>query len=120
MIYELRSYDINPENWDGYVAWAETLMMPLLFDRFDFPLVGFFEAVPAQDTAHEAFTRTVGVHWILMWESIEERHRRRAAFRADDEYKAVVRAARDEHDQPLYHIKEHVTFLKAWPISPLQ
>jgi hypothetical protein len=120
MIYELRSYDIHPDNWDGYVEWAEDIMMPLLFDKFDFPLVGFFEAVSAENTEHDSFNRTVGVHWILAWSSIEERHQRWTEFRADDEYKVAVQAARDENGQPLYQMKEQVTLLKAWPVSPMQ
>lgn len=95
-------------------------MTPVLFDKFDFPLVGFFETVPAEDTAHDPVNRTVGVHWILVWESIEERHRRWAEFRADDEYKRAVQASRDEHGQPLYHMKEQITFMKAWSVSPMQ
>ena len=120
MIYELRRYDINPDNWDGYLAWAEDVMMPILFGKFAFPLVGFFETIPVEEMDHDPVDCTVGVHWILQWESMEERQRRWAEFRADDDYKQAVAASHDEHGQPLYHVKEQITFMKAWPVSPIQ
>ncbi len=95
-------------------------MMPLLFEKFDFPLVGFFETVPAEDPDHDPVNRSVGVHWILVGKRIEMRHQRWAGFRADDEYKLAVQAARDEIGQPRYYMREHITFLTAWPVSLLQ
>lgn len=120
MIYELRRYDINPNTWDGYIEWAEQVMMPVLFEKFKFPLVGFFETIPVEDTEHDPVNRTVGVDWILRWDSFEERHRRWAEFRADADYKRAVELSRDQHGQPLYHMHEQVTFMKAWPVLPLQ
>lgn len=120
MIYELRSYDINPERWEDYCEWAQKRAFPLFFEHFRLPLVGFFEAVPVENTEFDTFNHTVGVHWILAWENIEERHKRWAELDTTDELQALVQEARDEEGQPLFHMRTHITILKAWPGSPLQ
>lgn len=120
MIYELRSYDINPETWDRYVEWGQERAFPVLFEQFRFRLVGFFETLPVEDTEHDTFNHTVGVHWILAWESIEERHQRWAELGASEEWKAVAGEAVDEDGEPLFHMGAQVTIMKAWPGSPIQ
>lgn len=120
MIYELRQYDIKDDAWDAYVEWAEQIMMPVLFEKFGFPLVGFFETLPVEEMEHDPVNRTVGVHWILRWESMDERQRRWAEFRADPDYKAAVEASRDSQGNPRFHMNEQITFMTAWPVSPLQ
>ena len=120
MIYELRSYDINPDNWDEYRAWCETLAFPLFLDQFDFPLVGFFEVLPPVDRSEDFYTRTAGVRWILAWESMEQRDQRWAGLFASKEWETVAQESRDENGEPLFHLGAEVTFLKAWPESPMQ
>jgi hypothetical protein len=120
MIYELRQYDINPDNWDEFRGWGLSRAFPVLFERFNLPLVAFFEAVPAEDIEGETFNRTVGVHWILAWASLEERHRRMIELRASDEWKAATREALDENGQNQFFIGARVTFLQPWPGSPIQ
>jgi hypothetical protein len=41
MLYELRSYDVHPEQWDAFLAWAERQAFPLHLDHFGFRLVGY-------------------------------------------------------------------------------
>ncbi len=120
MIYELRRYDIKPENWDGYRTWCEDFAFPLFHDQFHFPTVGFFEVVPLEGREMDAYNATVGVRWILAWESIEERDRRWVEVAAADTYTTVVQHARTENGDWLFHIGAEMTLLKAWPVSPLQ
>lgn len=120
MIYELRSYDINPNRWEEYGKWAQELAFPLFFEHFKLPLVGFWETLPVEDTPYDSFNTTVGVHWILAWESVEARHRRWAELDATEELQELVRKARDEDGNPLFHMRIQMTMLKPWPGSPLQ
>ena len=120
MIYELRSYAINPDTWDDFRAWGLNRAFPVLFERFNLPLVGFFENVSVADIKDEAFNRTVGVHWILAWDSVEERHQRMTELRASREWRTATLEAKDEKGQERFFVNACVTFLKAWPGSPIQ
>jgi hypothetical protein len=120
MIYELRQYDINPDNWEQFREWGLTHAVPVLFEQFNLPLVGCFEPVPADDTEGESFNRTAGLHWILAWESIEERHRRMAELWASDEWRAAFHRTLGEDGRQLFFEGARITFLKAWPVSPMQ
>lgn len=60
MIYELRSYDINPNRWEEYGKWAQELAFPLFFEHFKLPLVGFWETLPVEDTPTTRSTQLLG------------------------------------------------------------
>lgn len=120
MIYELRCYDINPNRWEGHLEWCEQWAVPLFFDQFKFPLVGFFEVMPCDDPEHAEYTRKIGVRWILTWESMEERDRRWAELGASEALEAIAQKARDEDGNPLFHMGAEVTFMRSLPWSPIR
>jgi hypothetical protein len=121
MLYELRSYDIAPERWDEYVDWATKSAFPVLFDRFGFRLVGFWEALPAGDLGGDDTASASSVHWVLAWDSEEERHARWATLWASEDWKAAIASATDPATgERKFHRHRRVTLLRSWPISPLR
>jgi hypothetical protein len=40
VLYEVRSYHIDPARWDEFVAWGDTLAVPALVDHCGFRLIG--------------------------------------------------------------------------------
>ncbi len=120
MIYELRRYDINPDNWDRYRKWCEEFAFPLFHGQFNFPTVGFFEVLPIEGREKDAYNSTMGVRWILAWESIEERDTRWAELAASPEYTTVVQVTRDETGGSLFHLEAEMSLLRALPESPMQ
>jgi hypothetical protein len=108
MIYELRSYDIDPAVLDRYLEVVNTRVIPLLINEFKFNVIGFWHA--AGSTADAA----TNVHWIVAWESEEEMLRRW------DEAKATEVWAEAWRGEPKFHLKIVRTMLSPIPVSPLQ
>jgi hypothetical protein len=46
VIYELRSYDVDPALLYQYLAWANDQALPILLGQFGFRMIGFWHAVP--------------------------------------------------------------------------
>jgi hypothetical protein len=110
MIYELRSYDIDPPLLDAYLVWANDQALPILVGKFAFRLVGFWYAVaPAAGEAP-----ATNVHWMIAWESEQEMLDRWKEATSTEEWKAIGQG------QPRYHLKIQRTLLKAIPRSPYQ
>ena len=61
MIYELRSYEIDPVLLDQYLAWANDQALPILVGRFAFRMVSFWHAVAPSGGE----TPATNVHWII-------------------------------------------------------
>ena len=64
MLYELRSYDIDPERIDGYLEWANNRAMPILIGQFGFRVKGFWHAIETS----EGPAPETNVHWIIAWD----------------------------------------------------
>lgn len=113
MIYELRSYDIDPRLLDDYLAWANDRALPILVGRFGFRLVGFWYAVaPTQPDAGPV--PPTNVHWIIAWTGEDEMSAQWAAARSSKEWQAI------NEGRPKYHLKVQATLLHAIPRSPFQ
>ncbi len=118
MLYELRSYDVHPEQWDAFLVWAERQAFPLLLDHFGFRLVGYWSAL---SPASEA-TPVPSVHWMLAWESEEEMLERWAAAIASPE--AWTMAWNDGTDPATgtsrFYLQTRTTLLQPLTPSPLR
>lgn len=117
MIYELRHYDIYPDQWDAYLVWLEERASPVLFDEFQFRLVGIWRGVARQNGAEPS----PNLYWLVAWESEEERDDRWAALFASPSWNAVW----DEVIDPAtsnskYHRQTSSTLLRSLPMSPIQ
>ena len=113
MIYELRSYDIDPPLLDVYLAWANDKALPLLVGTFGFRLVGFWHAVaPTQPQVGPV--PPTNVHWIIAWTDEAEKIAKWTAARASDEWAAI------NVGRPKTHLRVQETLLRAIPRSPFQ
>lgn len=118
MLYELRSYDIDPDRIDGYIEWANTRALPILIGQFGFRVQGFWHAIATEDGPAPA----TNVQWIIAWESEAEMKARWAEARGSDAWKAAMAETADP-DQPngrKYHRTVRSTFLAPIAASPLQ
>jgi hypothetical protein len=117
MLYELRSYDIDPAWWDEWHAWATNRALPVLLDTFGFRLIGWWQALAKPGEPEP----TTNLHWILAWESEAEMRERWAALLASDAWQAVWAEAIDPATgQRRWHRQTRSTLLCALPASPLQ
>jgi hypothetical protein len=117
MFYELRGYDVDPDQWDAFIAWGDEHIAPVLFDQFGFRLVGRWEVVPKAGETPPA----TNYHWILAWESEAEMHGRWAAVFASDSWKAAWgRQVDPATGKSRYITKFSSTLLRPLPLSPLQ
>lgn len=75
MIYELRTYWVEPKFRDGYEEWANNHALPVLQGKYGFRVVGFWvveSSRPSRPTfpaVDDPFT----VAWILAWNDEAER-----------------------------------------------
>jgi hypothetical protein len=75
MIYELRTYWVEPAFTEGYQEWANTVALPILQGQHGFRVVGFWvvdSSHPSRPTfppVEDPFT----VAWILAWNDVAER-----------------------------------------------
>jgi hypothetical protein len=117
MFYEVRQYDIRPDQWGPYLAWVEKKASPVLFEQFKFRLIGFWRGI-AKAGEPEPTTNLI---WLLAWESEEEMRERWAAMRASAEWQAAWAEIIDPStDKSRYHLQTRSTLLRPLPISPLQ
>ena len=110
MVYELRSYDIDPNLIEEYLDWANDKALPILVGQFGFRVVGFWRAVASS----EGPAPTANVHWIINWKDEAEMLAKWDAARASAEWIAI------RVGLPKYNLKSQRTMLKAIPRSPLQ
>jgi len=112
MLYELRSYWIDPALADDYIAWIETKALPVLQGEFGFRVLGFWRVVANAGTVEEEPPNFV---WLLSWQGREERDAAWAAVRAAESWR------RAREGIPAYHRREgNYRFLEGIPRSPLQ
>ena len=117
MLYELRSYDIDPDRWDEYLAWVTARGLPCLCDAFRFRLVGFWQAMAKEGQAPP----TTNLHYILAWESEAEMRERYAALVASAAWKALSAEMRDPATGERKWVRQtRSVLLRALPPSPLQ
>ena len=107
MLYELRSYDIDPERLDGYLEWANTRAMPILMGQFGFRVTGFWHAIETS----EGPAPETNVHWIIAWESEAEMKERWAMAETMDP---------EQPNGRKYHRVVRSKLLAPIPASPLQ
>ena len=112
MLYELRSYFIEPTLIDEYLAWANDKALPILQGDHGFRVLGFWR-VDEIDSRGEDEEPTVV--WLVAWQDREERERQWSAARAS------ARWAEAREGRPNYHRRPAViTYLSGIPRSPLQ
>ena len=117
MVYELRSYDIDPARVEDYLTWANDRAMPILVGTHGFRLVGFWRALAKTNES----LPTTNVHWLIAWESEQEMNDRWAAARASAAFQEAVREISDPATgQSMYHLRRQSTLLRGIPRSPLQ
>lgn len=97
-----------------------TQAFPVLFEQFDLPPAGFFETLPVKDLEDRTFNDVAGVHWILAWDSVEERHRRMHELRKSEAWHAASVSAMDPNGESLCITEAKITLLTAWPDLPVQ
>ena len=118
MIYELRTYDMVPELFDEYLQLADAALLPIIKDRIEFPVVGFWRAVSESRARIEPGDEAnlpdlpAQVVWMIAWESLERRARKWSELYADAEWNRVF--------DPKYYAGQHVKFLSPTAASPLQ
>jgi hypothetical protein len=110
VLYELRSYDIDPTLLDEYVAWANDRALPILQGQFGFRMIGFWHAVAPKEGQAPA----TNVHWLIAWHDEDEMLSRWQEATATSEWKAIGQG------QPKFHLKGQRTLLRAIPRSPYQ
>ena len=112
MVYEHRSYDIEPDMLDQYVAWANEKALPLLIGKFGFYVVGFWKKTGTPPEIEEE--SPANIVWIIRWENEEKRNEAWKHVRASGEWKAI------RENAPPYWIKIDSKFLAPIAGSPMQ
>ena len=111
MLYELRSYWIEPSQLDAYLAWADTKALPVLQGECGFRLVGFWRVEGADGTDDDP----PNVTWLLAWRDRAEREERWAMARSSASW------AKINEDRPKFHRRPGaIRFLVGTPRSPFQ
>ena len=111
MLYELRSYWIEPTLLEDYLDWANGKALPVLQGEHGFRLVGFWRVADAE----AADAEEPNVTWLLAWRDHEERETQWAAARASAGW------ARINENRPQFHRRSGaVRLLIGIPRSPLQ
>ena len=97
MIYELRTYWVEPRFRTGYEEWANSYALPVLQGRFGFRVVGFWvveSARPSRPTfpaVEDPFT----VAWLLAWKDEAERDATWQAVLASPEWAEVQQRVKE-------------------------
>ncbi len=112
MIYELRSYWIDPAVYDTYIDWVNQKAQPLQREKFGFRVVGFW-TVGGQDGTIDG--DPPNVIWMCAWESREERDRVWTILRASPEWAAIREGMPNFHRKP-----GNQKFLEGIDCSPLR
>ena len=111
MLYELRSYWIEPAQLEAYLDWSNEQALPILQGEYGFRLVGFWRLADAEGADDDP----PNVTWMLAWRDREEREDRWTAARASASW------ARINEQRPKFHRRSGaVRFLSGTPRSPLQ
>jgi len=108
LVYELRSYDIDPSLLDESLNCANDRALPILVGQFGSRMVGFWHAVGSEPVS------PTNVHWTNAWHSKEEMLARWDEARATEQWKVT------DQDHPKFHLKVQRTVLRAIPRSPFQ
>ncbi|MBI2940799.1 MAG: NIPSNAP family protein [Chloroflexi bacterium] len=112
MLYELRSYWVEPSLLQAYLAWANDRALPVLQGEFGFRVLGFWSVADATGTVEDDPPNVV---WIIAW---RDRAEREAGWETATRSSAWL-AARE--GIPKFHRKPgNFKFLTAIPRSPLQ
>jgi hypothetical protein len=88
VIYELRTYWVEPKFKDGYAEWANNHALPVLQGIFGFRVIGFWlvesskASRPTFPAPDDAFT----VVWLIAWKDEAERDARWKAVLASPEW----------------------------------
>ena len=112
MLYEVRSYDIEPTMLDDYVVWASEKALPLLRGHFGFDVVGFWRKTGAPPEVQEP--SPTNIVWIVRWKSEEQRNQSWQRVRESKEWKAI------REGTPSYWNKTDSSFMIPIPGSPMQ
>lgn len=93
MVYELRTYWVEPQFIDGYQEWANNHALPVLQGQFGFRVVGFWindasrPSRPTFPAVDDPFT----VAWVLAWQDEAERDAAWKAVLASSEWAEAQR-----------------------------
>jgi hypothetical protein len=97
VIYELRTYWVEPKFRDGYEEWANNHALPVLQGQFGFRVVGFWvvdSSRPSRPTfpaVEDPFT----VAWIIAWKDEAERDATWKAVQASPEWAEVQKKVKE-------------------------
>ena len=112
MVYEIRSYDIEPAMLGGYETWANEKALPLLIGSFGFDVVGFWKKTGTPPEIREE--SPMNIVWIIRWDSEDQRNERWKQVRASDAWKAI------REDAPPFWKKIDSKFVTPVAGSPMQ
>jgi len=92
MMYEINSYHFSAETFDEYKKWVINEVVPFL--RVNFDLVGFWlgniePPVLGGDQLMEPPLGSVNSMWIVRWDSMEERNKRKDEVFGSEEWQKV-------------------------------
>jgi hypothetical protein len=75
VIYELRTYWVEPKFRAGYEEWANTVALPVLQGQFGFRVVGFWvvESSRPSRATFPAVDDPFTVAWVIAWKDEAER-----------------------------------------------
>lgn len=116
MLYELRGYDVVPERWEEFLAWGDAWAIPVIFDQFNFRLVGRWQTIPKLGEN----TPSTNYQYLLAWESEEEMRARWAEALGSAAWKAAWAASLDPATGKSFYLRVQSTLLQPLPLSPLR
>ena len=96
MIYELRTYWIDPAVLDVYIDWVNTKAQPLQREKFGFRTIGFWRIVDEEEGEPDG----PNITWMAAWESREERDRVWTEIRASAEWAQIREGMPNFHRRP--------------------
>ncbi|HVB96292.1 MAG TPA: NIPSNAP family protein [Chloroflexota bacterium] len=112
MLYELRSYWIEPALLEQYLAWARDKAQPLQREKYGFRVIGFWQVGDAEGTVTPDDPNVV---WMCAWNDRAERDRVWNEIRSSADWAAIREGIPNFHRRP-----GNVKFLTALSWSPLQ
>jgi len=112
VIYELRSYWVEPTFLNAYITWVNEKAQPLQRGKFGFRVIGFWTVEGEDGTIAPDGPNVV---WMTAWEDRAERDRVWADLRSSPEWAAIREGISNFMRQP-----GNVKFLEGLACSPLK
>ena len=109
MLFEIRSYHYDPNQWDALKQWARAEVIPYLKSNWDIAGFWFDSGDTPEFSGQDPEPRKYGVAnvtWVIRWESMEQRNQAHKDLRESEEWQKIW----STHPDPNGYLHSEVKF----------